>query len=394
MKFVFAHDHFFKEGKGGFYSSGSFPASIWSRYLKICDELTVVGRDGGMVRDDELGLARSSTAGVTFELVPNLSNLRSLVLGNKAARCRCRHIVSNSDAVIARLPSRVGSLFVQEAIRQRKPYAVEVVGDPRESLKYHGSLQAKLYSVLAASNLRKMVRNSPFSIYVTEQYLQNLYPNKSGFTESCSDVEIAPVDEYVLQRRLDQIERHVDKIIFGLIGNFSASYKGIDVAIRSLGQIGSELPDWEFQVVGSGDPSSYVSISKALGISEKVKFVGSLPSGVAVFDWLDKVDIYLQPSLTEGLPRTLVEAMSRGCPAIASNVGGIPELLMKEQMVPPGDYKKLADNILGLVKNRSAQRKLAIQNFEKSKSFYSGVLEERRSNFWRAFRKYVEEIRG
>ena len=189
------------------------------------------------------------------------------------------------------------------------------------------------------------------------------------------------MDEYVLKRRLDKVERTVDKIIFGLIGNFSASYKGIDVAIRSLGQVDSELPDWEFQVVGSGDPSSYISIAEDLGVSEKVKFVGSLPSGVAIFDWLDKVDIYLQPSLTEGLPRALVEAMSRGCPAIASNVGGIPELLMKEQMVPPGDYKSLADNILCLVKNNSVQRKLAIQNFEKSKLYYSDVVEERRSNF-------------
>ena len=65
-------------------------------------------------------------------------------------------------------------------------------------------------------------------------------------------------------------------------------------------------------------------------------------------------DIFTLPSLNEGMGRVLVEAMAAGKPIVASNVGGIPDLVKPGEnglLVPPGDEKALADSIKRLIKN-------------------------------------------
>ena len=74
-------------------------------------------------------------------------------------------------------------------------------------------------------------------------------------------------------------------------------------------------------------------------------FLGQLPAGEMVRAQLDKADLFILPSKTEGLPRALVEAMARALPCIGTTVGGIPELLPSEDLVPPGDVKALAETI-------------------------------------------------
>lgn len=388
MKVVFVHDHKFKSADRDYFSNGSFPASVWTRYLSVFDCLTVVGRNGGVLSDKDKGYTISSLDSVSFHLLPDISNLKSLVFGNAEANKACRDLVAQHDAIIARLPSRLGSLFVKEAIKQKKPYAIEIVGCPWDALWNYGSWKGKLLAPFAALNLKRAAKKAPFAIYVTESFLQGRYPCLNGKTTFCSNVEIPAVDEEVLENRLTKINDAPHTVIFGLIANYSSKYKGIDVAIKALKQ--AELPSWQFKVLGSGDASHYKKLAQDLGVEDKVHFVGSLPSGSPVFDWVDSVDIYLQPSLTEGLPRALMEAMSRGTPALASKVGGIPELLEESELIQAGDYKELANKIKILIKDKDLQKNLAQQNFEKAKIYNKELLDTRRASFWKAFKQQIE----
>jgi glycosyltransferase involved in cell wall biosynthesis len=115
------------------------------------------------------------------------------------------------------------------------------------------------------------------------------------------------------------------------------------------------------------------------------EFHGVIQTGQPVLEWLDDVDIYVQPSLTEGLPRSLVEAMSRGCPIIATRVGGIPEIIDWKYLVEPGDAGELAQRIENLVADRSARVECAKLNFENAKGFSSRTLDECRVRFAREF---------
>ena len=86
-----------------------------------------------------------------------------------------------------------------------------------------------------------------------------------------------------------------------------------------------------------------------------------IPDNKNVTDRLRRAGIYVQSSLNEGLGLALQEALSLGCPAIGSNVGGIPELIDHEingLHVPPGNEKALAEALERLLQNESLRHRL------------------------------------
>ena len=101
----------------------------------------------------------------------------------------------------------------------------------------------------------------------------------------------------------------------------------------------------------------------------------------------DSLDIYIQPSKQEGLPRSLIEAMSRGVPCLASNIAGNPELLGKRFLFKKGSPEKIAERINGLAQTNLQQlERISKSNFIKSNREYNmRVLNERREAFYRDF---------
>lgn len=387
-KILFIHDHYFKYRNGIYYSGGGLPDSIWKRYLAVFPHLVVVGRDGGKLSDDDVRYTVSSTPGVEFILLPNVSNIKSFIFGNPEVQGVCRKLVAESDGLIARMPSRLAQLFVSEAIRQKKPYAVEVVGCAWGGLWDYGTWKAKLYAPISAFNARRVIKSADFALYVTENYLQQRYPS-NGVVTFCSNVDIAAVSEKVLESRLDR-SGVTEKLTFGLIGNYSSKYKGIDIAIRALADFNKHGIDWQLEVVGGGNASVYQDLAQELGIWEKVRFLGTKPAGSPIYEWLDGVDIYLQPSYQEGLPRALIEAMSRGCPSIGTSIAGIPELLSESEMIAPGDWQALSEKIFKFATDPHLMSDLACRNFNVAKKYYRHVLDDRRTKFWAAFASLLD----
>jgi glycosyltransferase involved in cell wall biosynthesis len=104
-----------------------------------------------------------------------------------------------------------------------------------------------------------------------------------------------------------------------------------------------------------------------------------------VFDWLDDLDVYVQPSLTEGHGRALVEAMSRGCVAFASNRGGLRESLLPDYLFEPNDHHALARLIARALRDPHYSRHAAAVNFDRAKRFERTAVEARRRAFFKEF---------
>ena len=85
---------------------------------------------------------------------------------------------------------------------------------------------------------------------------------------------------------------------------------------------------------------------------------------------LDAADLFVLPSLTEGLPRALLEAMARGLPAVASDVGGIPELLASEYLVPPGQPQPLAETIHRLMTSEPVRSAAGDRNRQVARQYH------------------------
>lgn len=393
VSIIFAHDHiFYKNEQGAVFSSGGLPAIVWDRYLSVFSRITVLARDGGALSElDSAGCALSSHKNVSFSLVKNVSNFKSKVFGNESVNTRIRALVQSHDAIISRLPSELGLLLIKEAIRQKKPYAIELVECPFDALWNYGFVKAKLYAPLSAIQVRSALKRSNFSLYVTKYFLQERYPSPHALTVDCSNVQIDPAESNVIEDRVKNIGKLERPIRIGLIGSLHGKLKGIDTALDALAILDSQNINFTFHVLGQGNPEPFRGKAKSLGIANKVFFEGVLASGTAVLDWLDGIDIYIQPSLREGLPRALIEAMSRGCPAIATSVAGIPELLDAPFLIKRKDSSGLANKILIFILNPEFRKEQALRNFSTSKRYYSDILCQKRYEFWSKFKSYVAQ---
>lgn len=390
MKAMFAYEHkFCRDENGMYYSPGHFPYRLWQRYLEVFDELVVVGRVRKMQPWEKIeSMDLSNGPKVSFVEVPSISNPWSMLFAHREAERKIQESLVNCDALIVRT-SAIGLLASRIAEKLHKPWAVEVVGCAFDAMWHHGSWQGKVYAPFAAYEIRKMIHKAPYALYVTQKFLQNRYPCQ-GHSVGCSDVHLGKMDQEILERRLKKIDQPQAILKIGLIGSLVHSHKGIKTALKALGMIRDRLPDFEFNILGGGDQQKWRDAAKYYGVASQTVFCGILTSGAAVNSWLDEMDLYIQPSLVEGLPRALVEAMSRGCPALGSSVGGIPELLDTECLHQPGDAGALARKMENVINDRQWLARQAAINFHKATAFESQTLHYIRQGFWLDFITYCQ----
>ena len=378
---VFAHDYPFIAGPdGNVYSDrGNWP---WDRYLAFADRLTVVSRMRELPADASTqALTRVSAPGVHFQAIPSLSGPLIQFTNSREARRRLHAALSQADALIARLPSEIGTAAVEVAEKLGKPWGVELVTCPWDSFWNFGTLQGKVYAPIAWWKTRRVAGRAPHATYETQRFLQRRYP-PGGRTVSCPSVEVPDFEEAVLERRIARIEHWQEPLRIGLIGALSVGFKGIDTAIEALRRERARLPRFELRVLGSGDPARWRRLAERADLADAVRFDGMLPSGEPVYRWLDDIDLYVQPSFQEGLPRSTLEAMSRGCPTLGSTAGGIPELLEPGSVHAPGDAEQLGRLIARAAQDRDWQRDQARRNFALAKRFTKARLDAVRVQFW------------
>ncbi len=125
-------------------------------------------------------------------------------------------------------------------------------------------------------------------------------------------------------------------------------------------------------------------LAARLGVADRVNFTGALPPGGPVRAELATADLFVLPSRAEGLPRALIEAMAAGLPALATPVGGIPELLPERHLVPRDAPDRLAAAIRRLLGDPQALAAASAENLTRARTFATEVVARRRSAFHRA----------
>lgn len=100
-----------------------------------------------------------------------------------------------------------------------------------------------------------------------------------------------------------------------------------------------------------------------------------------IFKFLNDMDIYIQPSLQEGLPRAVLEALSMGLPVIGSKTGGIPEIVRKKDIFKKRNVKQIVNILENIDKNEL--KEMSKYSFEKIKEFDVEKLDNVRKEFYK-----------
>jgi len=149
--------------------------------------------------------------------------------------------------------------------------------------------------------------------------------------------------------------------------------KGVQYLVEAAPKVLESCPGTEFIVVGEGPMKAELMLrARAKGASASFRFLGQVPS---VAEVLRGCDIFVRPSLTEGMPLTVLEAMACGLPVVASNVSGTPEVVVhgvNGLLVEPGHVGQLSAALTRLLQDEQLAREMggrARASVEKSSSW-------------------------
>jgi len=133
--------------------------------------------------------------------------------------------------------------------------------------------------------------------------------------------------------------------LIGTVCRLSAE-KGVPTLLEAFARLASSMPEARLLIVGDGaERPTCETRARELGVGDRARFLGMREDVAAIYPLLD---VYVQPSYTEGISLTILEASACGLPVIATAVGGNPEIVAdgkSGRLVPPGDARALADAI-------------------------------------------------
>jgi glycosyltransferase involved in cell wall biosynthesis len=227
--------------------------------------------------------------------------------------------------------------------------------------------------------LHKLLKNTPYIItrrvdaVVKEKWLnKKTYSNASALIGISTIIanqlrdkqwgEVYQIPSTLAHLEVDQKEGESfrntfpGKTIIGHVGALVDKHKGQKVLIEAAILLEKNHPDLHIVFFGDGaDKEELESLSKGI---KNITWMGFKPK---IGDYLPYFDLFAFPSRNEGLGSTLLDVMDAGVPIIASNVGGIPDIVIDNEtglLVEPNDSSALADAIIKLSNDKALQTKL------------------------------------
>ena len=320
-------------------------------------------------------------------LLPTNKNIGQYFKNRQFNHKLIRQMVKGKDLVIGYSPSGASSYAQKISQKLGIPFISFLIGDPWEILIHHRRLLAKIVAPFSWFRTRRMLKNSNYVHYVTHHYLQEKYPTK-GKSLGCSDINLGRLDMEAFHRRMENRKGNTEQSEIRLVtvGSIDAGFKGQEFVMKAITKL-KEKGDkrYHYYLIGGQKGERLHRIARKLNIDNQVHFLG-VKTINDVYSWLDDCDIYLQPSLTEGLPRSVVEAMSRAMPCIGFHTGGIPELLEPQYVVKQKDVDGIVSK-LRLLENENEYRRAAERNFEEAQKYDHEILQKQIRNFFIKIKK-------
>jgi len=344
---------------------------------QIYDVLLVKGlsNESGMAEDESLAVRKSmreaEREGVRILTVPGLIrrispfyDFKTFFTLIKILRYERSHIVHTHTSK-AGILGRWAAFFARVPIIIHTPHGHVFWG-------YFGRLKTAFYIIL--EKITALITDKIIALTEQEKNNHLHFRIASGdkFSVVHSGIKLdkfsnLSVDPAAMRKKLGISE---GELVVGTTGRLTP-VKGHRHLIEAAENIVDARPNTTFVFLGDGELSDELkNMASKLNLKEKVKFLGWRQD---VAEVMSVFDLFVLPSLNEGMGRVLVEAMALGKPVVASNVGGIPDLVIHGKngcLVPPGYAQSLSAAISDLIEDPERGRKMG-ENGKKRAIDYS-----------------------
>lgn len=380
MNLLFITDaRFFKTPDGNIYSGEfSFSDILWKRYFESFDDVIVIARVFEV--DSFKNQAHLISKATILPIFP-FESVFSYTKHYFSIKRKMETYLSrfSNEAIIIRGAGSLGYLMQKLCIRIQRPYALEVIGDPYD-VYAPGVIKHPLRPILRylfTFYQKKVANNSAAAMYVTKHTLQKRYPvADTAFSTHASDVFISEFKDKI---KTFPIQRPY-KILS--IGALEQMYKSPDIVLQAIKTLNQNDKTYDLSWLGEGMfKQDMINLAENLNISQQVKFLGSV-NREQIIAFLDESDVFVLASRTEGLPRAIIEAMSRGVPCVGTNVGGIPELVHKDLLVDVNDSEGLALKISFLLGSEERYLMYSKYSIDTAREYEFVNLENKRKSFY------------
>jgi glycosyltransferase involved in cell wall biosynthesis len=376
-KLLIVTDHRFYSFENKIYDNYVFDYSFFEDYLSVFEQVTVMAR---VVELENLNLELNLSSGlnVKFIKIPDVRGVKWL-LNSKKIINSMRSTIPQHDAYCFRIPS-IASFHVSRLVKE-SPSIFELIGDPEESLinindsffkKVSKSLLGKIFKYQTSYIVGGCVSGS----YVSFEHLQNKFPIRNNF-KSFTISSIRLLENQILPYIID-FDSFQKKLKIVHVGSFVA-VKNQELLIEIVDILVLKGFDVKLQLIGDGGLKALceklVQIKK---LENHIEFKGHVTGIENILSLLDESNIFILPSSSEGMPRSLLEAMARGLICFGSNRGGIPELLDAKFTFELESPNLIVEKIISTIKDTELVNKYRKKNLVMARSFEQSRLNKKR----------------
>ena len=349
----------------------------WLPYVGGLGPVTLVGRLG---EGAETSAGRADGPGVDVLGLPHYLGLRQMIQRLPSVIVATQKIGAKGDLFIGRLPEPLSILMFLRALRLRAQFVSLVVADPRQLVEsMRPGRQGRLGGALLAAATRAIIARSSATIYVTQEWLQRLYPPPPGRpTLARSNVSLDDGSFVPAPRNLTPARQR--RLV--TVGTLGSPAKGTDVLLDVVAALVADGRDVSLDVVGGGRQlEALQEQADALGLADRVTFHGHVGDAETVRMLLDRADIYVSASRVEGLPRATVEALARALPVVTTDAGGVRELVAPDLVLPIDDRRGLRQAVVRLLDDSAAYEAVSETNLRRAYEIRELAREQHLSDF-------------
>ncbi|MFH1502349.1 MAG: glycosyltransferase [Candidatus Eisenbacteria bacterium] len=315
-----------------------------------------------VARGTPVGAYRIESPNVSYCPLPPYRTQPQLLRAAPVMAWRILRNVGDWDIVNARLPDLTGWLGFAAARLRKIPTFISLTGDWEEVILVRGETNARGAALWALrSYVRFYLALERFAVRRSLTFAcgRALYEKYKGIAPRIVMTVWTTVRESEIGEERDTCANDVVRLLF--VGRLTRA-KGVSYLMEALASLRAEGRSVTLDVVGDGETRAELERQTAdLGLTSSVTMHGYKTLGDELIAHYRSADVFVLPSVSEGTPKVVLEAMSNAVPVVATNVGGLPTIVEPEEtglLVEPKSPAALASAIARVIDDGALRRRL------------------------------------